>query len=91
MRTGICFIILLLYFVETQADIFVLREAKIIFVDIRPNAMNMDESGALLINDAERVKGAEIIREKETNRNKFFSRQIDILGLIMNPHIFPVI
>ena len=35
------------------------------------------EGGALLINDQEFVERAEIVREKGTNRSKFFSGQVD--------------
>jgi len=35
------------------------------------------EGGALLINDAQYVEQAEIIREKGTNRSRFFRRQVD--------------
>jgi dTDP-4-amino-4,6-dideoxygalactose transaminase len=35
------------------------------------------EGGALLINDAELVERAEIIREKGTNRSRFFRGQVD--------------
>lgn len=141
-------------FVST-ADAFVLRGAKIVFVDIRPDTMNLDESlveaavtektraivpvhyagvscemdtilsvakkhklfviedaaqgvmstykgralgsigdfgcysfhetknysmgegGALLIRDAEYIERAEIIREKGTNRSKFFRGEVD--------------
>ncbi len=38
---------------------------------------SMGEGGALLIRDAENVERAEIIREKGTNRAKFFRGQID--------------
>lgn len=38
---------------------------------------SMGEGGALLIQDAERVEEAEILREKGTNRSKFFRGQID--------------
>lgn len=38
---------------------------------------SMGEGGALLIRDAEMVEQAEIIREKGTNRSKFFRGQID--------------
>ncbi|MBR5509756.1 MAG: dTDP-4-amino-4,6-dideoxygalactose transaminase [Lachnospiraceae bacterium] len=38
---------------------------------------SMGEGGALLIRDAEHVEQAEIIREKGTNRAKFFRGQID--------------
>lgn len=38
---------------------------------------SMGEGGALLIRDAEKVEEAEIIREKGTNRSKFFRGQID--------------
>ena len=37
----------------------------------------MGEGGALLINDEEFIKRAEIIREKGTNRSQFFRGQID--------------
>ena len=37
----------------------------------------MGEGGALLIQDADRVEEAEILREKGTNRSKFFRGQID--------------
>lgn len=141
-------------FVST-ANAFVLRGAKVVFVDIRPDTMNMDESlieqainertkaivpvhyagvacemddilavakeyklkviedaaqgimsayngmplgsigdygclsfhetknytmgegGAILINDRSSIERAEIIREKGTNRNKFFRGQVD--------------
>ena len=39
--------------------------------------LSMGEGGALLIRDKERVEAAEIIREKGTNRSKFFRGQID--------------
>lgn len=39
--------------------------------------MSMGEGGALLIRDAQNVERAEIIREKGTNRSKFFRGQID--------------
>lgn len=35
------------------------------------------EGGALVINDAQHIERAEIIREKGTNRNKFFRGQVD--------------
>ncbi len=38
---------------------------------------SMGEGGALLIKDASRAEEAEIIREKGTNRSKFFRGQID--------------
>lgn len=38
---------------------------------------SMGEGGALLINDKEKVELAEIIREKGTNRSKFFRGEID--------------
>ena len=38
---------------------------------------SMGEGGALLIRDAKYVEDAEIIREKGTNRNKFYRGQID--------------
>ncbi len=38
---------------------------------------SMGEGGALLIRDAENVEDAEIIREKGTNRSKFYRGQID--------------
>lgn len=38
---------------------------------------SMGEGGALLINDEDYVERAEIIREKGTNRSKFFRGQID--------------
>lgn len=38
---------------------------------------SMGEGGALLINDGEYIERAEIIREKGTNRSKFFRGQID--------------
>ena len=38
---------------------------------------SMGEGGALLIRDSERIEDAEIIREKGTNRSKFFRGQID--------------
>lgn len=38
---------------------------------------SMGEGGALLIRDQENVENAEIIREKGTNRSKFFRGQID--------------
>lgn len=38
---------------------------------------SMGEGGALLIRDAENIELAEIIREKGTNRSKFFRGQID--------------
>lgn len=38
---------------------------------------SMGEGGALLIKDAKNVERAEIIREKGTNRSKFFRGQID--------------
>ena len=37
----------------------------------------MGEGGALLIRDPENIEDAEIIREKGTNRSKFFRGQID--------------
>lgn len=39
--------------------------------------LSMGEGGALLVNDASKVEEAEIIREKGTNRSKFFRGQID--------------
>lgn len=39
--------------------------------------LSMGEGGAILIRDRERVEAAEIIREKGTNRSKFFRGQID--------------
>lgn len=38
---------------------------------------SMGEGGALLIRDSENIESAEIIREKGTNRSKFFRGQID--------------
>lgn len=38
---------------------------------------SMGEGGALLIHDASKIEDAEIIREKGTNRSKFFRGQID--------------
>lgn len=38
---------------------------------------SMGEGGALLIRDAENIEDAEIIREKGTNRSKFYRGQID--------------
>ena len=38
---------------------------------------SMGEGGALLIRDASKIEEAEIIREKGTNRSKFFRGQID--------------
>lgn len=38
---------------------------------------SMGEGGALLIRDTEHVENAEILREKGTNRSKFFRGQID--------------
>lgn len=38
---------------------------------------SMGEGGALLIRDAENIERAEIVREKGTNRSKFFRGQID--------------
>lgn len=38
---------------------------------------SMGEGGALLIRDAENIEDAEILREKGTNRSKFFRGQID--------------
>jgi dTDP-4-amino-4,6-dideoxygalactose transaminase len=40
------------------------------------------EGGALLINDAAHVERAEIIREKGTNRSRFFRGQIDKYGWV---------
>lgn len=39
--------------------------------------LSMGEGGAILIRDSENVERAEIIREKGTNRSKFFRGQID--------------
>lgn len=39
--------------------------------------LSMGEGGALLIKDPEMIESAEIIREKGTNRSKFFRGQID--------------
>lgn len=39
--------------------------------------LSMGEGGALLIRDSENIEAAEIIREKGTNRSKFFRGQID--------------
>ena len=103
-------------FVST-ANAFVLRGATIVFVDIRPDTMNIDENliedaitekqrllflfisvafgdfgcysfhetknysmgegGAVLVNHEKNVERAEIIREKGTNRTKFFRGQVD--------------
>lgn len=38
---------------------------------------SMGEGGALLIRDAEEIEKAEVLREKGTNRSKFFRGQID--------------
>ncbi len=38
---------------------------------------SMGEGGALLIQDSEKIEEAEILREKGTNRSKFFRGQID--------------
>lgn len=38
---------------------------------------SMGEGGALLINNSDKIEKAEIIREKGTNRSKFFRGQID--------------
>ncbi len=100
-------------FVST-ADAFVLAGAKLVYVDIRPDTMNIDET---LIEDAitektkaiipvhyagvscemdtimaiaekhhlkvvEDAERAEIIREKGTNRSKFFRGQIDKYGWV---------
>lgn len=35
------------------------------------------EGGAILLNDAELIEGAEVIREKGTNRKRFFRGQVD--------------
>ena len=39
--------------------------------------LSMGEGGAILIRDSEKAESAEIIREKGTNRSKFFRGQID--------------
>lgn len=39
--------------------------------------LSMGEGGAILINDPNKIEDAEIIREKGTNRSKFFRGQID--------------
>lgn len=39
--------------------------------------LSMGEGGAILINDPSKIEEAEIIREKGTNRSKFFRGQID--------------
>lgn len=39
--------------------------------------MSMGEGGALLIRDSDQIECAEVIREKGTNRSKFFRGQID--------------
>lgn len=39
--------------------------------------LSMGEGGALLIRDAENIEDAEIIREKGTNRSKYYRGQID--------------
>lgn len=39
--------------------------------------LSMGEGGALLIKDADMIEKAEIVREKGTNRSKFFRGQID--------------
>ena len=39
--------------------------------------LSMGEGGALLIKDADMIERAEIVREKGTNRSKFFRGQID--------------
>lgn len=39
--------------------------------------LSMGEGGAILINDPDKIEDAEIIREKGTNRSKFFRGQID--------------
>ena len=39
--------------------------------------ISMGEGGALLIRDAANIEKAEIIREKGTNRSKFFRGEID--------------
>ena len=38
---------------------------------------SMGEGGALLIRDKENIEKAEIIREKGTNRSRFFRGQVD--------------
>ena len=52
----------------STADAFVLRGAKLVFVDIRPDTMNIDET---------KIEEAEILREKGTNRSVFLRGQID--------------
>ena len=42
-----------------------------------PNTGGPGEGGALLVNDPELMERAEIIREKGTNRAKFFRGQVD--------------
>ena len=85
-------------FVST-ADAFVLRGATAVFVDIRPDTMNIDEKliedavtertraiapvhyagegGALLIRDENYIEDEEIIREKGTDRSKYYRGQVD--------------
>ena len=101
---------------SSTANSFVLAGAKLVFVDIRPDTMNLDESkieaaitektrvivpvhyagvdfgcysfhetknysmgegGALVINNPAYNEAAEILREKGTNRAKFFRGQVD--------------
>lgn len=44
--------------------------------------INCGEGGALLINDPQMIERAEIIREKGTNRSKFFRGEVDKYGWV---------
>ena len=50
---------------------------------------SMGEGGALLIRDQGNVEAAEIIREKGTNRSKFYRGQTSTHGSTMAPPICP--
>lgn len=56
------------YTLVSAADAYALRRAKIVFVGIRPDTMNIDET---------LIEEAEIIGEMGTNQSKFFRDQID--------------
>ncbi len=70
---------------SSTATAFQMVGATLVFVDIRPDTMNMDETknysmgegGAILVNDPAYIERAEIIREKGTNRQRYFRHQVD--------------
>src|SRR5213595_3843277 len=71
-------------FVST-INAFVLRGARPVFIDLRPDTLSFHETknfscgegGALIVNRPEFVERAEVIREKGTNRSRFFRGEVD--------------